>query len=422
MEGETTIRQRKVPTEDGDNDADETVIPQAKDDTPEILKDALKDLTPRWKNWWVRGLYGNLLILFFFFIVHVGPLLIMVVVLCIQVKCFHEIITIGHQVYKSYDLPWFRSLSWYFLFCVNFFFYGETWAEMFVNLTGYETMTVLLRYHRMSAFLLYLVGFILFVLSLVKKKYRLQFFMFGWTHVTLLIIVTQSHLIIQNLFEGVIWLIVPVSMVICNDIMAYVCGFFFGRTPLIKLSPKKTWEGFIGGGIFTVIFGWLFSGFLSQYQFLICPAELGADLSVTTNCGTPSAFLLQEYNVPMFVQVLLKMVGLNFSTIQAVPFQFHCLVFSLFSSVIAPFGGFFASGFKRAFKIKDFGDVIPGHGGLMDRFDCQYLMATFVHVYMSTFIRVPSPHKVLPLIMAMKPTDQVWIFEKLKEHLANGVV
>jgi CDP-diglyceride synthetase len=34
-------------------------------------------------------------------------------------------------------------------------------------------------------------------------------------------------------------------------------------------------------------------------------------------------------------------------------------------------GGFFASGFKRAFKIKDFGDTIPGHGGFTDRMDCQ---------------------------------------------------
>ena len=94
---------------------------------------------------------------------------------------------------------------------------------------------------------------------------------------------------------------------------------------------------------------------------------------------------------------------------------------SVFSSVIGPFGGFFASGFKRAFKIKvkylscffvaqyyhfvsgnskfcfqqDFGDIIPGHGGIMDRFDCQYLMATFVNVYISSFIRVDSPQKLL---------------------------
>jgi phosphatidate cytidylyltransferase len=48
-------------------------------------------------------------------------------------------------------------------------------------------------------------------------------------------------------------------MIVCNDVMAYIFGFFFGRTPLIQLSPKKTWEGFIGGGIATVVFGLMVS-------------------------------------------------------------------------------------------------------------------------------------------------------------------
>lgn len=38
--------------------------------------------------------------------------LLSVQVLCVQIKCFHEIITIGYSVYHSYDLPWFRTLSW----------------------------------------------------------------------------------------------------------------------------------------------------------------------------------------------------------------------------------------------------------------------------------------------------------------------
>lgn len=82
-------------------------------------------------------------------------------------------------------------------------------------------------------------------------------------------------------------------------------------------------------------------------------------------------------------------------TFTIIPFLLHSLSMSFFSSIIGPFGGFFASGFKRAFKIKDFGDMIPGHGGIMDRFDCQFLMATFVNVYISSFIRQASPQKLL---------------------------
>lgn len=59
------------------------------------------------------------------------------------------------------------------------------------------------------------------------------------------------------------------------------------------------------------------------------------------------------------------------TTISYTPYQFHVLVLSGFASLVAPFGGFFASGFKRAFNIKDFGQSIPGHGGMTDRMDCQ---------------------------------------------------
>nr|prf CDP-diacylglycerol synthase [Drosophila melanogaster] len=291
-----------------------------------------------------------------------GPLALMITTLLVQVKCFQEIISIGYQVYRIHGLPWFRSLSWYFLLTSNYFFYGENLVDYFgVVINRVEYLKFLVTYHRFLSFALYIIGFVWFVLSLVKKYYIKQFSLFAWTHVSLLIVVTQSYLIIQNIFEGLIWFIVPVSMIVCNDVMAYVFGFFFGRTPLIKLSPKKTWEGFIGGGFATVLFGILFSYVLCNYQISL----------------------------------------------------------SLFSSIIGPFGGFFASGFKRAFKIKDFGDMIPGHGGIMDRFDCQFLMATFVNVYISSFIRTPSPAKLLTQIYNLKPDQQYQIYQSLKDNLGH---
>lgn len=60
--------------------------------------------------------------------------------------------------------------------------------------------------------------------------------------------------------------------------------------------------------------------------------------------------------------------------------HFHTLALGLFSSILAPLGGLFASGFKRAIKIKDFASTIPGHGGLTDRMDCQILMVSIKKV------------------------------------------
>ena len=77
--------------------------------------------------------------------------------------------------------------------------------------------------------------------------------------------------VFQNLFEGLIWYILPIMMIVVNDIMAYMFGFFLGRTPLIKLSPKKTWEGYLGGGIATVFMSMALAHFMCGSTALVCP-------------------------------------------------------------------------------------------------------------------------------------------------------
>ena len=66
----------------------------------------------------------------------------------------------------------------------------------------------------------------------------------------------------MNLYEGMIWFIFPCFLVIVNDIFAYIWGKIFGKTRLIEISPKKTWEGFIGGALSTLVFG-----VISSYYF-----------------------------------------------------------------------------------------------------------------------------------------------------------
>uniref|UniRef100_A0AAX7TIK9 Phosphatidate cytidylyltransferase n=1 Tax=Astatotilapia calliptera TaxID=8154 RepID=A0AAX7TIK9_ASTCA len=355
------LKAEKEGVSDSESKVDSGVpeVPVPPDDTPEVLNKALSGLSSRWKNWWVRGILTLAMISFFFFIIYLGPMVLMMIVLCVQIKCFQEIITIGYSVYHSYDLPWFRTLSWYFLLCVNYFFYGETVTDYFFTLVQREEpLRILSKYHRFISFALYLTGFCMFVLSLVKKHYRLQFYM---------------------------------------------------------LSPKKTWEGFIGGFFSTIVFGIMLSYVMAGYRYFVCPVEFNNDSnSFQVDCEPSELFQLQDYFLPSMLESVT-----GWTTVRLYPFQIHSIALSSFASIVGPFGGFFASGFKRAFKIKDFANTIPGHGGIMDRFDCQYLMATFVNVYIASFIRGPNPTKVIQQLLALRPDQQLYIFNSLKAHLTE---
>ncbi|CAF3933155.1 unnamed protein product, partial [Rotaria magnacalcarata] len=159
-------------------------------------------VNPRWRNWIIRGIFSWVMILGFAKLVSMGPLVVSLVVLLIQIKCFQEIINIGYTVYKSHNLPWFRTLSWYFLFTSNYWLYGESLINHFgFMMNKHNFLQPLVTYHRMIAFLLYTSGFVGFVLSLKKTYYLKQFTLFGYTHITLMILVTSSHQMIQNICE-----------------------------------------------------------------------------------------------------------------------------------------------------------------------------------------------------------------------------
>ena len=113
------------------------------------------------------------------------------------------------------------------------------------------------------------------------------------------------------------------------------------------------------------------------------------------------------------------------------PIYIHEFFMALFASLVAPFGGFFASAIKRAYGKKDFTSLIPGHGGLMDRFDCQFLMLYFTGVYYATFIRyvcliewvinrekTVSVVDVLKMISELTVDDKEIVLKALQESIA----
>ena len=140
-------------------------------------------------------------------------------------------------------------------------------------------------------------------------------------------------LIIDTIPNGdkYVWLVFLISF--STDIFAYFIGRQFGRRKLLPLiSPKKTIEGSIGGMvsclILTIIFGLIFK-------------------------------------IPLFISIILGLIG----------------------SIIAQLGDLTASSIKRYVGIKDFGRIIPGHGGVLDRFDSVILVAPFVYFVFDIFIR-----------------------------------
>lgn len=121
-----------------------------------------------------------------------------------------------------------------------------------------------------------------------------------------------------------------------NDTMAYLVGSFIGKTPLSKISPKKTWEGTLGGIILSisVIAIVIYSIFYLSVVILICLAIIPA------LCGI-------------------------FGTI----------------------GDLFESKLKRMANVKDSGSFMPGHGGFLDRFDSLLFAAPVVWVYVYFFLK-----------------------------------
>ena len=158
--------------------------------------------------------------------------------------------------------------------------------------------------------------------------------------------------------ESSLLLIYVVVGACLNDAFAYFVGVFFGRNKMNeRLSPKKTWEGFFGGVILTaiVLTAWgLLQDVLSNHEHPILKGVLDFE-----HC-------------------------------------YHVIILSFIIPLVSTAGDLFFSAIKRHYGIKDFSNLMPGHGGILDRCDSILFAVITVAIYVSIFAAQPAGGIHLP--------------------------
>lgn len=356
-----------------------------------------------WRKWNVRVVTALVLVIASLALAywgrHTGVLILIMVV---QGHVYRELVLISIRRGEDKRLPTFKLFYYYWFAVVTFFVYARVMRPHFEPLSDWPVpVRYVLANHVFVFFWLYVAGFVAFVLSLRRRRYyQYQFAQFAYCHVALLVVVVQAGLLASNLFHGLVWFVMPCGMVACNDCFAYICGVWCGRTPLIRLSPKKTVEGFMGAFVATVVWAFWFCKLLESVdafgvrELVLCPHRgLGWHVQPcdvdTIRGGVHRASSIAEWTTGLGLP---GGDGLPpwLAEHAVSPFQLHCVVMAVFASSVAPFGGFFASGFKRAIGEKDFGSAFPGHGGWTDRMDCQIVMGTFSFMYLHYVVLQPG--------------------------------
>jgi phosphatidate cytidylyltransferase len=129
-----------------------------------------------------------------------------------------------------------------------------------------------------------------------------------------------------------LWIVASIWI---NDTMAYIIGSLFGKISFSKISPKKTWEGTVGGVILSIVMAGLVSYFSDRFK----------------------------------------------------PVMINMMIITAIVSIFGTLGDLLESKLKRMAGVKDSGTLMPGHGGFLDRFDSMLLAIPAVWLYVYFFIR-----------------------------------
>lgn len=373
----------------------------------------------------VRVIGGGLMVIYFNLLIWAGHLYVVMFVLLLQGLIFMELVDVRYKAAQRKNIPLFRTLQWCWFGAAAFYVYGDWLHEFCTEHRSMQFLLPVMRYHELCSMWFYTTAFVLSVLCMRPGCYKYQVGQLSWTIVSIMLIFGQMRFVTHNIFNGLFWFMYPSMVVITNDIMAYFSGLLLGRRLIarkfLSLSPNKTWEGYIGSVFFTMLFGYIMAGFLIRYPWLICkPQSLEFYLHPSLECAPESTFVVQNMTLPLtdyLHEIFPESVPVV--TVKMAPAQIHGVALAAYASIAGPFGGFLASAVKRAYKVKDFNNLIPGHGGITDRMDCQLQMALFTWVYYSTFVRsnAVNPARLLALSTLLPKEELMLLYDDLGAHI-----
>ena len=423
-----------------------------------MSKAAVKKDESKLKKIFVRLFFGILMVFIFLLHVYIGHIYLCGLIFFTEVMLFRELVKVRynnffHIIEKT--IPLFRTTQWLWFWTSIFYTHSDFVVDVIKGNTSLHYLLSYARYHTGFAFLLYSGTFVLTISTIQPGYIRFQINQLCWTILVLCLTVGQLKYIMHNVYNGLFWFVLPIMLVVSNDSFAWLagitCGRKFIRREFISISPNKTWEGFIGGWIGTMIFGWHLAKFMAKYTWMVCPETTFSLLPRPLECEPNPVFLPATNIFPSQVFELVPhgfahmipgvvnicMVDGNALNLTACvsgeqlhshhhfelvikdlyPVQIHALGLSLFASFVAPFGGFLASAIKRAYELKDFASFIPGHGGIMDRMDCQLLMALCTWVHYNTFVTMAtvSVPKMIYMYKLLKESEQEDFLRKVSE-------
>ena len=260
-------------------------------------------------------------------VVQFGNIALGIGILALSVIGLHELYSaVGRAGFKPIRIIGYVSCAPVFFISLN----GE-----YKRVNTYIDLFKSINYVSFGIFLVIILLFSLIIF--LHDKYNLidiALTIFGILYVPFLF---SFIVLTRNLENGILYIWLIFIGAFATDSSAYFIGVFLGRHKLLPaISPKKTVEGAIGGIVGCVVFTVLYGAFVNMYA----------------------------NGIPLY----------------------HFALIGILNGILSQIGDWAASAVKRYVNIKDYGRLMPGHGGVLDRFDSILFTAPVVYFYLSFLV------------------------------------